>query len=186
MIERIETERLILRFSEESDLDELIDYYKRNRKFLEPWEPRFEEEFYTYEFQLNKLKFERELRDSGREYRYRIFKKEEPRRNIGNVSVSQIIRGVLQSAFLGYSVDEKENRKGIATEAIRKVIEISFNDLKLHRLEANIIPSNTASVRVIEKLNFVKEGYSKNYCKINGKWQDHLRFAIINNTSDDI
>ena len=86
----------------------------------------------------------------------------------------------MQSAFLGYSIDEKENGKGFATEAISKVIEISFSELKLHRLEANIIPANSASIRVVEKLNFTKEGYSENYCNINGIWQDHLRFAIIN------
>ena len=100
------------------------------------------------------------------------------------MAVSQIIRGVLQSAFLGYSIDEKENGKGIATEAISKVIEISFNELKLHRLEANIIPTNAASIRVVEKLNFTKEGYSRDYCKINNKWQDHLRFAVINQNYD--
>jgi ribosomal-protein-alanine N-acetyltransferase len=185
MIERFETERLVLRFLDESDIYELIDYYKRNKKFLEPWEPRFGEEFYTYEFQFRKLQYEKELRNSDREYRYRIFRKEDSGKNIGNVTVSQIVRGVLQSAFLGYSIDEKENGKGIATEAIKEVIVLSFSELKLHRLEANVIPSNAASVRVVEKLNFTKEGYSKNYCKINGVWHDHLRFAIINHNYDD-
>jgi len=184
MTERFETERLILRFLEESDIPELIDYYQRNKNFLEPWLPRFGEEFFTLEFQLRRLEYEKELRDSGTEYRYRIFKKDDPQKNIGNVAVSQIIRGVLQSAFLGYSIDEKENGKGIATEAINKVIEKSFNELKLHRLEANIIPTNAASIRVVEKLNFTKEGYSRNYCKINDKWQDHLRFAVINQNYD--
>ena len=184
MPERVETGRLILRFLDESDIPGLIDYYQRNRNFLEPWVPKIGEEFFTNEFQLRRLEYEKELRDSGAEYRYRIFKKDDPQKNIGNVAVSQIIRGVLQSAFLGYSIDEKENGKGIATEAISKVIEVSFNELKLHRLEANIIPTNEASIRVVEKLNFIKEGYSRNYCKINDKWQDHLRFAIINQNYD--
>ena len=184
MTERFETERLILRFLDETDIPELIDYYQRNKNFLEPWLPRFGEEFFTFEFQLRRLEYEKELRDSGTEYRYRIFKKDDPQKNIGNVAVSQIIRGVMQSAFLGYSIDEKENGKGIATEAISKVIEISFNELKLHRLEANIIPTNAASIRIAEKLNFIKEGYSRNYCKINNKWQDHLRFAVINQNYD--
>ena len=184
MTERFETERLILRFLDESDIPELIDYYQRNKNFLEPWLPEFGEEFFTFEFQLRRLEYEKELRDSGAEYRYRIFKIGDSQKNIGNVAVSQIIRGVLQSAFLGYSIDEKENGKGIATEAISKVIEISFNELKLHRLEANIIPTNAASIRVVEKLNFTKEGYSRDYCKINNKWQDHLRFAVINQNYD--
>lgn len=186
MLEKSETERLILRVISESDIPELLNYYARNSKFLEPWIPKFGKEFYTYEFQLKRLNYENELRDSDIEYRFRIFKKDEPEKNIGSVAVSNVIRGVLQSAFLGYSVDEKENGKGIATEAIKKIIEVSFNELKLHRLEANVIPSNTASIRVLEKLNFVKEGYSKNYCRINDIWQDHLRFAIINNDFKDV
>ena len=101
MPERVETERLILRFLDESDIPGLIDYYQRNRSFLEPWVPKFGEEFFTNEFQLRRLEYEKELRDSGTEYRYRIFKKDDPQKNIGNVAVSQIIRGVLQSAFLG-------------------------------------------------------------------------------------
>lgn len=181
MLERFETERLILRVLDESDVNELIDYYKRNKDFLEPWIPKSGKEFYTFDFQLKRLAYENELRDSGIEYRYRIFRKDSPQKNIGNVAVSNIIRGVLQSAFLGYSVDETENGKGIATEAIKKVIEISFNEIKLHRLEANVIPTNVPSIRVLEKLYFVKEGYSKQYLKINDKWEDHIRFAIINN-----
>lgn len=184
MLERIETERLILRILNESDIPELLNYYKRNKKFLEPWVPKFGDEFFTYGHQLDRLHFEKEQWDNGNEYRFRIFKKEEPLKNIGNIAVSNIIRGVLQSAFLGYSIDEKENGKGIATESIKKIIEVSFGEIKLHRLEANVIPSNAASIRVLEKLNFVKEGYSKNYCRINGKWQDHLRFAILNHNSD--
>ncbi len=181
MREKFETERLILRTLDESDIEDMIDYYYRNKKFLEPWIPKTGDEFYTYEFQLRRINYEKELRDKDIEYRFRIFKTEQPERSIGNVSVSHIVRGVLQSAFLGYSIDENENGKGIATEAIGRIIEVSFNELNLHRLEANVIPSNAASIRVLEKLNFVKEGYSKNYCRINGKWQDHIRFAILNN-----
>ena len=180
MLTRIETSRLILRTIDESDITELIDYYRRNRKFLEPWIPKFGEEFFTHEFQLRRLKYEKELSDNGTEYRYRIFKKDEPEKNIGNIAVSNIIRGVLQSGFLGYSIDEKENSKGIATEGIKKIIEVSFSEFKLHRLEANVIPANAPSIRVLEKLNFVREGYSEKYCRINDIWQDHIRFAIIN------
>ncbi|MDQ3021440.1 MAG: GNAT family N-acetyltransferase [Bacteroidota bacterium] len=169
MLERFETERLILRVLNESDINGVLDYYIRNKKFLEPWIPKFGNEFFTYEFQLQRLNFENELWKKGLEYRFRVFKKTEPEKNIGNIAVSNIVRGVLQSGCLGYSIDENENGKGIATEAIEKVIEMSFNELKLHRLEANVIPTNTASIKVLRKLNFAEEGYSKNYCKINDK-----------------
>lgn len=180
MAERIETQRLILRTLNETDIPGLLEYYERNFKFLEPWIPKYEEGFYTYDYQFRKLEYEKKLREDGSEYRYNIFKKDDPERVLGNAAVSNIIRGVLQSAFLGYSVDENENGKGVATEAIKGIIDFSFCEIKLHRLEANVIPVNNASIRVLEKLNFVKEGYSKDYLKINGKWQDHIRFALIN------
>ncbi len=180
MKERVKTERLILRVLNESDKYELLDFYERNRNFFKPWAPRFDKSFYTVGYQLNKINFERELWNKGTEIRYYIFKKEQPERIAGIVTAFNIVRSVFQCGTLGYDVDENENGKGIATEAIKKLIEILFNELNLHRLEANVIPSNAASIRVLEKLNFVKEGYSKNYLKINDKWQDHLRFALLN------
>jgi len=180
MTEMTESERLILRLLDESDAPARLDYYDRNKKFLKPYIPEMPDDFCTLNFQLDRIKENKESSDKSSEFRYFIFKKDDPLKIIGNVSVSHIIRGVLQSAFLGYSIDEKENGKGIATEAIQKIIELSFNDIKLHRLEANVMPSNTASVRILEKLNFTKEGFSKDYCRINGKWEDHLRFALLN------
>lgn len=180
MTERIETPGLVLSTLRKNDIQKLLGFYERNIKFLEPWIPEYESGYYTYDYQIRKLEFEKKLREAGSEYRFNIFKKDDPERIIGNIAVSNIIRGIFQSAFIGYSVDEKENGKGIATEAIKGIIEFSFCDLMLHRLEANVIPSNKASIRVLEKLNFTEEGYSKNYLKINGKWQDHLRFALIN------
>ncbi|HMQ68321.1 MAG TPA: GNAT family N-acetyltransferase [Ignavibacteria bacterium] len=184
MAERITTPRLILKTLSATDIPGLLEFYHRNSKFLKPWIPEYDKDYYTYEYQLRKLEYEKNLRECGSEYRYNIFKKDDPERVIGNIAVSNIIRGILQSAFLGYSVDENENGKGFATEAVKEIIDFSFRDIRLHRIEANVIPSNTASVRVLEKLNFTKEGYSENYLKINGKWQDHIRFALINQNYD--
>ncbi|MBL8015997.1 MAG: GNAT family N-acetyltransferase, partial [Ignavibacteria bacterium] len=70
--------------------------------------------------------------------------------------------------------------KGLATEAAAGVIEFAFCTLNLHRIEANIIPGNTASIKVAEKLGFVFEGASEKYLLINGEWQKHLHYALIN------
>lgn len=183
---RLETSRLILRTLDEKDIPGLLDFYERNRNFLKPWIPKYEAGYYTPEYQLKKLEFEKELRRSGGEFRFLIYKKDEPEKNIGNISVSCILRGVIQSAFLGYSIDEKENGKGFATEAVKKIIEFAFGEIRLHRLEANVIPANNASIRVLKKLKFVKEGYSRNYLKIDDKWQDHIRFAIINDNYETV
>lgn len=69
--------------------------------------------------------------------------------------------------------------KGIMTEALSVIIPIAFDELNLHRLEANIMPSNQASIRVVEKLGFYQEGYSKEYLFINGSWRDHIHMVLI-------
>jgi ribosomal-protein-alanine N-acetyltransferase len=101
-------------------------------------------------------------------------------KTIGTVSLSNIVRGPFQSCHLGYKLDKDEINKGFMTEAVEKVINITFKDLKLHRIEANIMPKNKASLRVVEKLNFYNEGIAYKYLKINGKWEDHIHMVLLN------
>lgn len=175
--EIIETGRLILRILNEADAGNRLNFYNVNKKFLGQSMPVYAEDFFTLEYQTKRIRYEKELRDLGKEFRYFIFKE---KKIIGNVSVSNIIRGNFQNGFLGYSVDENETGKGFATEAVSSVIKIAFKDLKLHRLEANVMPANTASIKVLQKLNFIKEGYSEKYLEINNVWEDHIRFALLN------
>ncbi len=107
-------------------------------------------------------------------------KKEDQGRIIGSVALSNIIRGVFQSAFIGYRLDKEEINKGYMTEAIVKMVAIAFEKLSLHRIEANIIPRNTRSIRTVEKAGFEYEGISKKYLKINGVWEDHVHMVILN------
>ena len=83
------------------------------------------------------------------------------------------------SAFVGYSMDQHFVGRGIATEAVKLVIELAFNSLKLHRVEAYIAPQNIASIRVIEKAGFLKEGLLRKLLFINGGWVDHYMYAIL-------
>ena len=97
---------------------------------------------------------------------------------VGYFNVSQIIRGPLLSAFLGYGGVAEWSGAGYMTAALRLVLERSFTDLALHRLEANIQPGNRASIALVERCGFVREGFSERYLKIGGHWRDHLRYAI--------
>ena len=97
---------------------------------------------------------------------------------VGYFNVSQIIRGPLQSAFLGYGGVARRSGAGYMTAALRLVLERCFTDLALHRVEANIQPGNTPSIALVERCGFVREGFSERYLKIGGKWRDHIRFAI--------
>jgi ribosomal-protein-alanine N-acetyltransferase len=96
----------------------------------------------------------------------------------GYFNISQIIRGYLQSAFLGYGAVAAYARRGYMTEGLGLVLAHAFSDLGLHRLEANIQPGNEASIALVRRGGFVKEGFSERYLKINGRWRDHERWAI--------
>jgi ribosomal-protein-alanine N-acetyltransferase len=98
---------------------------------------------------------------------------------IGAVNLSQIFRGGFQSAYLGYYIGEQYAAQGYMTEALRLTVKHAFNSLKLHRLEANIQPGNLASIALVKRGGFHKEGYSRRYLKICGRWRDHERWAII-------
>ena len=97
---------------------------------------------------------------------------------VGCINVNEIVRGAFQSAFLGYYAFLPHSGQGLMKPALAAVIAIAFDNLALHRLEANIQPSNIASIALVKSLGFRLEGYSPRYLKIAGAWQDHERYAI--------
>ena len=98
---------------------------------------------------------------------------------MGSIAISQIFRGGFLSAYLGYQIGAEFARQGYMTEAIQLMLRYAFVDLKLHRLEANIQPGNVASIALVKRAGFAREGYSKRYLKIGGRWRDHERWAIL-------
>ena len=175
-----ETERLSLKTLDKTNVDLVVNYYFRNKEFLETWEPLRNEGYYTAEFQEELL--ERDLKSSEdfNFLRLWIFKKGDCSRVIGNISFSNIIRGVFQSCNLGYKLDVDEINMGYITEAIQEGIDIMFHEYGLHRIEANIMPKNVRSLKVVEKLGFYNEGLAYKYLKINGKWEDHIHMVLLN------
>jgi len=98
---------------------------------------------------------------------------------VGVVDLSEIVRGCFQSAYLGYFVFQPHAGRGLMREGLAKVVEYVFETMRLHRLEANVQPGNAASISLVRALGFSKEGYSKRYLKIGGRWMDHERWAIL-------
>ena len=98
---------------------------------------------------------------------------------VGQINLSQIFRKAFQNAYLGYQLFNGFTGKGYMTEAVELVLKFAFEKLKLHRIEANVQPSNKTSIAVLERNGFTREGFSKRYLKINRKWRDHERWAII-------
>jgi [ribosomal protein S5]-alanine N-acetyltransferase len=98
---------------------------------------------------------------------------------LGAINLSQIFRGGFQNAYLGYYVGERYAGQGYMTEALRLMLRYAFLELKLHRVEANIQPGNVASIALVRRAGFLREGYSRRYLKICGRWRDHERWALI-------
>lgn len=97
----------------------------------------------------------------------------------GVINISEIVRGVFQSAYLGFYALSPLQGKGYMREGLQLTLEYCFQDLELHRLEANIQPENERSKRLVESCGFRQEGYSPKYLKIDGQWRDHERWAIL-------
>lgn len=179
MISELETDRTLLRMLGEEWAPEILEYYIRNRSFLEEWSPKREGDFYTLKKQREYLK--RDLKDieNGNKIKLWLYLKDTSK-IIGLTNFSSIIRGGFQSCFLGYSLDKDEINKGYMTEALDKGIDYMLNQQGLHRIEANIMPRNKRSLRVAEKLGFKNEGLALKYLKINGVWEDHLHMVLLN------
>jgi len=184
---RLESERLILRVLDGSYAEKVLDFLKRNDDFLSRWEPVKDQGFYTLDYQRKKLDSDIKLIEEGRALRLWMFKKEDILYNnvIGCIALNEIVRGCFHSCFMGYKIDQQNSNNGYMTEAVKTVVGYAFNDLKLHRIEANIMPRNAASMKVVEKCGFVNEGLSKKYLKINGRWEDHVHMVILNENMED-
>ncbi|MFF2179100.1 GNAT family N-acetyltransferase [Lysinibacillus sp. NPDC058147] len=172
-------EQIYLRLYKISDARELARLHNRNREFFQRVCPLLPETFYTEEYQKQRLQQALKKTDEGQLYPFGIFLKATDKL-IGDISLTQISRGDLQSCTTGFTLDKGYNGKGYTTEALKLVVDFAFTELKLHRIEAGAMLDNIASIRVLEKVGFEKEGIAKENLKINGKWTDHQILAIIN------
>ncbi len=177
---RLETDRMLLISLDSTDTEQFFDFLVRNKEYFRKWSAQYEENYFSVWYHRAWLESLEQEALNGTQVKFGVYYKTNPNRIIGSVSLSNIIKGIFQSCFLGYRIDENETQKGIATESIKRVIEYAFDELKLHRIEANVMPSNAASIKVVEKLGFINEGLAKNYLKVNGKWEDHYHFVLIN------
>lgn len=178
----LETENLRLIPADPALAEQLAQYYRRNRSFLQPFEPLREEDFYTAAYQRVLLAQEVEAEKQRQGYRFYLRLKGRPDRLIGCIGLNQVVWGAFRSCFLGYKLDAEYEGQGFMTAAVALVVEYAFSQLQLHRLEANVMPRNKASLRVLEKNGFENEGLSRAYLYINGVWEDHLHMVKRNDS----
>jgi [ribosomal protein S5]-alanine N-acetyltransferase len=181
----IETQRLVLRLLEPEEAGLMVQYVTDNRDHLTPWEPLRLEGFFQQELWVRELKSRHAQFFKGEGLRLVIFSKQAlDGPVIGLINFTDIMRGVFQACFLGYSIHFKFEGMGIMYEALEASIAYMFETFKLHRIMANYMPRNERSGHLLKKLGFQVEGYARDYLKVNGKWEDHILTAKIRNEKE--
>jgi len=175
----IEGDGVVLRTPQMDDFEEWAALRDTSRDFLTPWEPTWPADDLTRAAFRRRIKRYAEDLRSDQGYAFLIARNSDGAL-VGGLTLANIRRGVAQAGSLGYWTGLPFVRQGYMTAAVRAVIPFAFGSLRLHRLEAACIPSNSGSIKLLEKTGFVREGYAREYLCINGTWQDHLLYAHIN------
>jgi [ribosomal protein S5]-alanine N-acetyltransferase len=181
----LETQRLLLRRSDDALAAPLAAYLLRNRQHLDPWSPPAREGFFSDEGQLQRLRQVMEGQARGSDCAWWLFAKQDPATLIGNARLSQIFRGPFCSAMLGYGIDAGFEGQGLMREALQAVIDHAFSNhflggAPLHRIQANARTDNTRSLALLERMGFAREGMAPQYLYIDGAWRDHAMYARRN------
>jgi ribosomal-protein-alanine N-acetyltransferase len=167
-----------LRLPHSGDFAEWAALRERSRAFLTPWEPTWPADDLTRAAFRRRLKRYAEDQRNDLAYAFLIFRSDD-NAMVGGLTLANIRRGVAQAGSIGYWVGAPFAGKGYMTAAMHALAPFCFGTLRLHRLEAACIPSNTASIRLLERTGFQREGYARAYLCINGTWQDHLLYARL-------
>jgi [ribosomal protein S5]-alanine N-acetyltransferase len=159
-----------------ADAPALAALLRAHRDFLAPWEPVRSDGYFTDDGQ--RIIVEEALRQhaQGATLPHVIVA---DGRIVGRITLSTIVRGPFLSASLGYWVAPDVNGRGIATAAAGDIARIAFGELGLHRLDAGILPHNTASQKVLQRNGFHRYGLAPRYLKIAGEWRDHVLFQLL-------
>jgi len=162
--------RVQLRPPTPEDQAEFLEAVRASRTLHHPWTspPGTAEQFRAYLARVDQP-----------EHRNFLVCRRGDGRIAGMVNVSNIVRGLFCSAYLGYCVFSGHERQGLMREGVQAVVRQAFGPMRLHRLEANIQPGNEASIALAAVCGFAKEGYSPRYLKIGGRWRDHERWAVL-------
>jgi ribosomal-protein-alanine N-acetyltransferase len=178
--------RVMLRPLTPSDFSQFREVRRRNADWLTKWEPSRPagapdviEDPHAFTVRCNARDRERQM---GAGYGFGVFVDGD---FAGEVNLTNIQRGPFQNAYVGYWIDQRHAGQGYTPEGVVVVCKYAFETLLLHRLQISIIPRNTASRRVVGKLDIREEGIAVRYLEINGRWEDHVRYAITSEEWDE-
>lgn len=167
---------VLLRTPVIEDYDQWKTLRQKSRAFLTPWEPAWHDEELTRPAFRYRLRHYQKCVDDDLGQSFFIFTSGGATL-LGGINLSNLRRGVAQCATLGYWIGEPYARQGHMTRAVQALKPYAFTQLRLHRIEAACLPHNTASVRLLERTGFAREGLAPSYLKINGAWEDHILWA---------
>ncbi|MEV4753878.1 GNAT family protein [Micromonospora sp. NPDC049559] len=159
------------------DAPVLAELFRVNREFLAPWEPLRSDDYFTAEGQQAVIEADLKQHEQGSKLPHVIL--DDSGCVIGRITLSGIVRGPFQSCSLGYWVSASHNGRGFATRAVREIVRVAFDELGLHRVQAETLLHNASSQRVLERNGFVRFGLAPEYLNIAGRWQDHLMFQVV-------
>ena len=160
------------------DATELTGVLRENRAFLAEWEPLRGDDYFTVEGQSALL--EQALQDHDAGIAVPLAVLDADGRIVGRLNITNIVRGALQSAHLGYWVSCSHNGRGLASGAVAEAVRIAFDQLGLHRLQADTLIRNTGSQKVLHRNGFTAYGIAPRYLRIAGQWQDHILHQLLN------
>lgn len=180
----LEGDGVIVRLAKPGDADILTDYFINNRDFHRPFDPIRAEVFFTTDGWEQRLHQLHHLHKRDIAYYFLIFREDESK-VCGVISYGQVVRYPFHACTLGYSLDEKEQRKGLMRKSLRLTNKWMFMEQNMHRIMANYMPHNKRSANVLAALGFEIEGSAKDYLLINGQWQDHVLTSLTNRSWQD-
>jgi ribosomal-protein-alanine N-acetyltransferase len=169
---------VVLRTPQMSDFAEWAALREASRQFLAPWEPTWPADDLTRSSFRRRIRRYSEDQRGDLAYPYFLFRAGD-QALVGGLTLANVRRGCAQAASLGYWMGEAFARQGHMTAAVRAILPFAFETLRLHRVEAACIPGNAASIRLLEKSGFRREGFAREYLCIDGVWQDHLLYARL-------
>jgi len=174
------TDRLRLWLPAPDAASRMLRFHEDNAEHLKRWSPPAPPGWGALAYWERKLAANQDDAAQGRSLRLAIaWRDDDERRIVGTLSLTEIVRGPLQQANLGYAVDVRHEGKGIMTEGVRAVCDHAFEALHLHRISASYMPTNDRSARVLRRCGFVPIGYARDYLFIDGAWRDHVLTALV-------
>lgn len=160
------------------DVGALTALVQANRQFLAPWEPIRPDDYFTHAGQASVIGEAVEIYQRGAGA-VRVIE-DGDRGVVGRIALTGVVRGALQSCAMSYWVAADAQGRGLATAAVREMLEVAFGELALHRVQAETLLHNIGSQRVLERNGFTRFGVAPGYLKIAGRWQDHAMYQLLN------